>query len=222
MGFYYEQSPFVAAPHGAVHVARGTTKIRVASGGLGSIQTLIAKRYPGYKPPVVNTTVPTRLTPTPVAPSPAPQPAPPRVFSPVQPIPTATQPAPTPTQPTTTTFSPVTSGPTPTPVDSGAGFTPVETSPGGSGGSTSGGPGGPPSPSYATPLTVRFDTTPSQPDTSTMLPDVSSGPEIYNADGTPATPAAQAQSSTLAAKLRALPTAAKIGGAVLAYLLLHG
>ena len=43
-------------------------------------------------------------------------------------------------------------------------------------------------------------------------------PEVYNEDGTPVTTSAKA--ATIADKIKALPAPAKVGGAVLLYLLL--
>lgn len=56
---------------------------------------------------------------------------------------------------------------------------------------------------------VRFDTSDSGSDLSL--------PEVYNADGTPVTTSAKA--ATLADKIKALPTAAKLGGVVALYVL---
>lgn len=50
-----------------------------------------------------------------------------------------------------------------------------------------------------------------------LMPDATGGPEVYNADGTPVTKAAKA--ATFVDKLKALPPAAKVGGAVALYLL---
>lgn len=247
MGFYREPIQLTASQRGVTRVARSTTKVRVASGGLGSIQTLIASRLPGYKPPTTTTTTqpsgqqgiqsliasrlpgykPPTTQPTisfriPTgAPTPT-TPTTPRTFSPVSPAPSPTPVAPLTTTPApaiTTGFSPVSPAPgTPTPIDSGAllpGFTPTETSSAGVTGSGSASGGTPAT--YNTPTTIRFDSS-----VPLTMPDASGGPEIYNEDGTPVTPAAQAAASTLSEKLKKLPTAAKIGGAVLAYLLLHG
>lgn len=214
MGFYRETS----AP---ARIARrqGHTKIRVAPqpANLGDFLFNTIKNFgktaptaPAPAPTIKGTIAAPLIIKSAPAPTPAPIPST-RTFSPVSSAPTSPTPAPVTTTPS---FSPATS-PAPTPVASGA--TIPGTAPE-SGGSTSG--GAPPSssaPFYDAPQTIRFasDATP-LPDAT--IPDASGGAEIYNPDGTPVTPAAKV--ATMADKFKNLPTAAKIGGAFVIYLLL--
>jgi hypothetical protein len=237
MGFYRE--PESAPPLSrARHVASPShAKIRVAADSLGaSWASNVLNKY-GYTstfkpiaptitvkpaaPPIKGSFVlPFISTPT-TAPAPIPTTTQPRLFSPVAPAPTPTTTAPAVTTTQTRSFSPTSSTPpTSTPSDptGGGGFIPTPTAPADGGGSVTGS-GYVPPPTVDNPLTIRFD---SSAPPSMLIPDAApSGPELYNEDGTPANAAAtQASTPTLADKIKSLPTAAKVGGAVLAYILL--
>lgn len=230
MGFYREPISTPPRAPGRRVSSPSHAKVRVAAGdSLGDIYSLIAKRFPTAAPTVTvkpaappikgSLLLPLISKPTPTPTAPAPVPTQPRSFSPVSPAPTT----PTTTAPTVTTtteprtFSPTAGSlpPTPTPSD-GGGFIPTPTAPADGGGSVTGG-GYVPPPTVDSPVTIRFDSSAAP----ALLPDATTGPELYNEDGTPANAAAKAASTpSLADTIKNLPTAAKIGGVVLAYILL--
>jgi hypothetical protein len=208
-------------------------RLRVDNGGtyLGDIYSLLKARVPGYTPPptTTTTTIPVKssltplISPTPVSPAPLPS-----SFSPA--------PAPTPAP----AYSPPPPPPPPAsiPYDEPPPPPPV-TYPSSGGGGRSNGTGAGAVAAAAAPIVGAIDPaagaaaalfpafanaagadpTTQIRFTNDPLPDMSL-PEVYNADGTPVT--ATAKAATVADKIKALPPAAKIGGAVALYLLLHG
>jgi hypothetical protein len=205
MGFYIE-------PKGRRAVRGGVVKVRVSDslGATNPYLTAINAKYgtsigvtapaPTYSPTV------SAPLPTPTAPAPIPTV---RTFSPaVAPTPTPTY---APPPPSSTPYNePV--QPPPNVVDTAAGAAqaaaPIITAAAG----PAAGAAAAMAPAFANAFNAP-STTKVQFDDS--MPDLSL-PAVFNPDGTPATPAAAA--TTLADKIKALPTAAKIGGAVLLYL----
>jgi hypothetical protein len=225
---YYTGSGGALPPRFAVG-----TKLRVDNGGtyLGAINpvlSLINQRYgTSFGVPTTPTaTIPSNITktaagalisPTPVAPATIQI----RTLSPTTP-PT---PTPTPAPPPATPYNEP-SAPPPATYPSDPTAPPAQQPSGGGSAAAAAAPiigAIDPAAGAAAALLPAFTDAFNQPDTSQIrfsnsdMPDMSL-PEVYNADGTPATPAAKA--ATITDKVKALPPAAKIGGAVALFLLL--
>lgn len=201
-------------------------KLRVDNGGtyLGSLYSFIQSRYPGYTAPKT-TTAPTMTTPTAGFTAPFVQTAPAPVPTTVRLSP-APPPTPTPTPAPTPSYTPP--PPQPQPSDPLAPTPP--SSSGGAGAGAIAQAAAPivgaidPAAGAAAALLPAFSAAAGAPDTSRIrfsddsatMPDAT-GPEVYNADGTPVTTSAKV--ATIAEKIKALPPAAKIGGAVVLYML---
>lgn len=201
------------------------TKVRVENGGTflgvlspfgvtaGSILNLQPKTTTTPTAPV---TSPYVVTPAAILPPPPPPPPPPSAIAP------SPTPTPTPFSPPPPTFTPVTSPPSEPSSDpvTQAAQTAAATAP-------ILAPISPVAGAVAALAPVVAQAAQQDPTTQIRFTDDTSGgggglpdlslPAVYNPDGTPATPAAQAQ--TIADKLKNLPTAAKVGGAVLLYFL---
>lgn len=167
-----------------------------------AIQSLVAKVTTQPAPPPTSTTASIYTTPTTTGSlGPAPAPIQPPTSAPIAPPPPS---APTPPSgPMIETYAPPPSSPSsPSSPDVPSSGAPSPEAPGGL-------------------------TPPSGPSTSVRFTDGSSGgafipdaPEVYNADGSPVTTTAKA--ATFADTLKNLPTAAKLGGVVLLFVLLNG
>lgn len=217
--------PRVAAPGTRIRIDNGGTYLRDA---LGDIYSLIKTRLPGATIPAAPTSSSTTtaiklLSTAPTLPKLASSFIQPVTAAPTVPL-TSPAPVSAPTiQPAPSSFSPV-----PPPPD-------IQTTPqsGGSSGNgfgTAASAAAPiiglidPAAGAAAALAPAFANAVNQPETtqfrfsddSAMMPDTS-GPEIYNADGTPATTTAKV--ATFTEKIKALPPAAKLGGAALLFIL---
>ena len=168
-----------------------------------AIQSLVAKVTTQPAPPPTSTGASIyTTTPTTGSLGPAPAPIQPPTTAPIAPPPPPSAPPP-PSGPMIETYAPPPSSPSSSPDTPSSGGTSFS----------------PETPSGLTP--------PSGPSTSVRFTDGSSGgafipdePEVYNADGSPVTQTAKAAS--FADTLKNLPTAAKLGGAVLLFVLLSG